>query len=667
MHPKLKPDAYWVPHPEGVTFVHVSGYLNVNGRSAMPLMDRLAPYLDGSNSLDELVDGLDDGKRTMVTTLVAALADAGLLKDVTDDLPHGLTPAELDRYSGEIAYVDYYLDSAPARFERYRETPVLCLGSGLTLTALVHSCLATGVRQLSVAVTDEGATDLERIAEHMAEATERDPRLEPRLLTEDTADLVALLRVSAAQVVLHVSYRLVLDRALQLDRLCRAQDVVLVQGVIDGDEAWTGPVVGSAHHPGAGWASAWARRAAVRTDPDPEVGVSDFLAGPTASIVANRLSFAAFREVTGIAGADQPTGHFDGDRRDRLTVMDLETLQTVEHRAYPHPAAAPAVPTTEADLVERMATFRAAESLPAARFSQLSASAFDPRTGLLRELAEDEHTQLPLCVSVAQVSDPFGLLDTGAGLPEVTGQGDDMVAARYDAALGGLTSYAALAVDQRRLQDGTVPAYDLVHDRPVRVAAERAHPVLAHTGPASTWRRPIGLRAGADAAQSLQLGLAEHIAARTVDELRAGATGLVIGVLDDEALAVAGEEAVRYRELLRIAGADVDVHRVVGTLGLPVYVGRHGDALVGTSTNPLDVLIALLLVGQGRVTPTEPLPAALRTGTTAPPGPPEPLPPWTELVRRLQEAGVAVYAVPGCDDPTIDELLPTLVQVVLGD
>ncbi|MEJ3653461.1 hypothetical protein WEH80_10795 [Actinomycetes bacterium KLBMP 9759] len=673
MHPKLKPDAYWVPHADGVTFVHVSGYLNVNGRSAMPLMNRLAPYLDGSNSLDDLVDGLDDGKRTMVTTLVNALAEAGLLKDVTDDRPHGLTPAELERYSGEIAYIDYYLDSAAARFERYRTTPILCVGAGLTLAALVHSCLTTGVRQLAVAITDECATDVDRVGEYMAEAVERDPLLRPRMLDPlagDGSDLVATLRSSGAEVLLHVSDRPMLDRALQLDRLCRAEDVVLVQGVVVDDEAWTGPVVGSKHHPSAGWESVWARRSATRSGPVTETAAapSEFLAGPTASIVANRIGFAAFRELTGIAEVDHPAGHFDGDRRDRLTVMNLETLQTVEHRAYPHPATAPAAATTDAELVERMAAFRAAEKLPDAEFSQLSASAFDPRTGLLRELAEDEQTQLPLCVSVAQVSDPFGVLDTADGLPEVTGHGDDMVAARYDAAIGGLVTYAALAVDRRRLLDGTVAAFDLVHDRPARLAAERVHPVLAHGGPASAWQRPTGLHAGADAAESLQLGLAEHVVALTLDELRTDPAALAeIGVLDDPAFAAAGEQAARYRELLRIARADVDVHRVVGSLGLAVYVGRHGDHVVGSSTHPVDVLAALLLVGQGRVTPSEPLPAALRAATAAPPGAPGALPPWTELVERLQAAGHTAYAVPGCHDPIIDTILPTLVRVVLGD
>src|SRR5688572_9326035 len=119
MKPKLKPDVYWVPAGDTLAFIHPGDPLTVRGRSALPLMDRLAPYLDGTVDLDELVGGLPEAKRDMVMTLVTALSDAGLIKDAQHDDPHPLTAAELERYAAEIEYIDHHVSSAGRRFHSF--------------------------------------------------------------------------------------------------------------------------------------------------------------------------------------------------------------------------------------------------------------------------------------------------------------------------------------------------------------------------------------------------------------------------------------------------------------------------------------------------------------------------------------------------------------------
>jgi len=743
LRPKLKPDVYWVPHPEGAVFVHPTTHLTVRGNSALPLMDRLAPYLTGEVTLGELVADLSEGKREMVTTLVGSLLSAGLIKDVSGDEPHGLTDEELRLYAAEISYIDYYVGSAARRFETYRTTPVVCVGSGLTLTALVHACLAAGVRHVHALITDECPTDADRLDEYARLAAERDPaqRLTHRSVSGgDPGTLAALIdeiidaspyhqgavpgdtatgamtlgadtgtdtgtdageppaavagdgtgrgtsrrpsadaggvateEEAARGVVLHVSDRPMAGRAAWLDRLCRERGLVLVQGVADGDEAWTGPVSGVT---GPLWTAAWLRRAAGsgRLTAEALAGTgfgddgagepSPFLAGPTAAIVANRVSFAAFRYVTGIADADPHAGDPARAGRAAISVVDLETLRTAEHRFHPHPGAYPAGPESAEEFAARYAAFRAAVRPSAEEFSALAAGCYDPGLGLFTELDEGELAQLPLFAARARVSDPFGHAGTGSRPPQVTGAGLSQAQARQEAGAAALAAYAALAVDPRRLAPGgQAYAHNLVLEKDELIPAERAYPALA----ARPFRIPVGLAAGADADAALVEGLLAHVTALTAAAVRSAAEPYPLVDLD---AAAPPEPAGRYLEALRAARVPLAVHDVTGPLGVPVYALCAGERTIAYAAGPrLAAGLARVLLDHQRV-PTHldgdapGLPAGLR-GTRTVPLRDDPAPDWRTLTRILHAHGHQVHAVPAGHDPVVTRALPTLVQVVV--
>lgn len=644
MKPKLKPDVYWVPNAEGVVFIHPSRYLHVKGRTVLPLMDRLAPHLDGSVSLEELVSELPQEKKDMVTTLVTALHEASLVKDAQDDRAHDLGEEELAAYAAEIAYIDYFADSAGWRFQRYRETPVVCVGAGLSLAALVHACLRSGVRTVTALVGEECPTDVERLDEYAERLCDARQTFARRALD----DLSAV--VEAGQAVLHVSDLPMAGRAAELAEVCRRSGRVLVQGVMEGDTAWTGPVSAP-----EGWESFWSRRRANQA-PGAGEAVSDYLAGPTASIVANRVSFLLFRHLTGIA-------EVTGQRTDSVSRVDLETLQTSEHRFHPHPAAEPAEEDTEAAFAERYAGFLGATELDDQRFSEVVAGCFDPEAGLLGRLAEEEITQLPLFACTVTVSDPFTLLDLAGGPVTVGGGGPDLRTARHRGATTALLAYAALAVDRRRLSGSRVYAHNLTLDKPELIEARTAFPALDAAGsPAVSFRPPVGLAAGRDADAALTAALLDHCV--TITAAAAPQAAEPFPRLDDLPL---DELGGRYRELLRAARLPVEVYDVTGALGVPTYAlcaGARTVAYVAASALT-EGLERVLLDHQGaltsRVVPQ--LPQPLR-GTAGTPRPATPLT-WQDLLEALSAQGYQVHALPAGHDPVLTGVLPTVVQAVV--
>ncbi|MGH4002195.1 MAG: hypothetical protein ACRDTJ_32540, partial [Pseudonocardiaceae bacterium] len=256
MRPKLRGDTKYVPTPDGVYLQNNRRVLRIPGKQVYQWVDRLTPYLDGNHSLAELTDGLSADRAEMVDQLVETLAAAGFIKDVEADESHTLSPTETDAFAPEIAFIDYFCDSAAARFQAFRHTRVAAVGSGQTLTALVAANLAVGRRTVEVMITGECSTDLDRCHQHLEAARRRDP--EQTVIVQmatgwDADEEAARAALKPFDAVVHISDRPMLARAAMVDRICRTDGKVLVQAVLVGDQAWIGPLTGPDDEQAGGW------------------------------------------------------------------------------------------------------------------------------------------------------------------------------------------------------------------------------------------------------------------------------------------------------------------------------------------------------------------------------------------------------------------------------
>ncbi|MEU6479163.1 hypothetical protein ABZ858_20195 [Streptomyces sp. NPDC047017] len=633
MRPKLKSDVLYVPTDDGVHVFGAGADVALRGRAAARWLDRLAPHLDGRTELAELVRGLAEDKRRAVDALVRRLHAAGSVLDAAEDLPHGLTERELETYAAEIAFVEYYLDSAPRRFETYRDSSVVVMGAGPVFVSLVCSALHSGVRRLRAVRTAEAATDSGRLAELAAEALRRDPEQEVEHAAWSDAEEAAAAR---ADVVLHVvSAGDAVDRAVRLDRLCRDSGALLVQGLVLDDVAWLGPC-------GPGWASAWARLGAAGPYRD-----GRFLGGPAAAVVAGHLGLAAFKARTGISGSHET----------ELTRVDLETLRTSTHAFLPHPQARTAVrPEREAEFAGRVRALQAAGPVGAEEFSARAARCFDPCLGVLRGLDEGEFTQVPLNVTEA-------VRPTDDGGPRVFGAGTSFAEARRAAALRGLAAYAAWCTDPRRVDaDATVWGWDVM-DRcarrvPAAVASGLGPGVAARLG----WDDAV---ADGVAQQCVRLAVADVVGGRA----RPVALDLARATLDTRAESLLG--------LLRAAGGTVRVADAGAALGVPVLVWWQEGRAVAATCGPQAVADGLeqVLLDRQSVFTGEPAYAPPTVpGVGAPPGegsaagarwPSAPGP--ERMVECLRARGLRPVAVPLDHDPAVHEVLPSLLRVVVLD
>ncbi|MEW1751657.1 hypothetical protein [Streptomyces angustmyceticus] len=636
MRPRLKSDVLYVPTADGVHVFGAGADLALHGRSAYQWLDRLAPYLDGSVELDDLVGRLPDDKRQVVHALVGQLRAAGCLVDAGEDLPHRLTRRELETYASEIAFIEYHGDSAARRFETYRDSAMVVLGAGPVFVSLVCSALRSGVRHLRAVRTEGTGTNTERLAELTAEAAVRDPEQTLHHVPYGEEELERL--VDQADAVLHVADGTGTDRAMRLDAVCRESGTLLVQGLVVDDAAWLGPA-------GTAWRSAW-RRLGARGPFRPNA----FLTGPAAAVVASHLGLAAFTALTGIA---DPAEAADGARK--VTRIDLETLRTSTHTFLPHPTVAPARPETREEFTRRLERLGATPPLDEDTFSRRAARCFDPYVGVLRALDEGEFTQVPLHVTEA--------VPRAGGAAPAYGAGTGFAEARRDAALRGLASYAAHHADDRRHgPGGTVWGWSPYERRAEAVPASRVFATDHEVGVAARlcWDDAV-----AD-------GLAQHCVRLALRDVAQGRARPRPVELEPGSLSP-GER--RLLDLLHASRGSVEVADIGEALGVPVLAwwqgGRPAAATCGNEA-VAEGLRAALLDRQSAMT-DEPAYAPARwdrPGTPVPCGEPArlPLPAGPErMAEALRSRGARPLVVPLDHDPAVHAVLPFLVRVVIAD
>jgi putative thiazole-containing bacteriocin maturation protein len=707
MRPKLKGDTFYMPVEDGIYLRNNRGQFWIKGKAVSRWMERLAPYFNGHYTLEEITEGLDPEKQEMVTNLVGVLTTNQFLKDTSHDLAHTLSPTELETYASEIAFIDSFSDSAASRFEHFREQQVLVIGSGLTLTGLVHAGLKCGVRQLAVITTQECETDTHRHRDYLDLFHKGDPRQELREIEaphwEDEAEVLATLQ--PFDTILHISDRPMLARARRLNQLCVTHTKNFIQALVVENRAWIGPLVCSGSK--GCWECAWRRLQANLTNRQEQFSsyafqdqatapLSRFVALPTATFIANQLAFEIFKYVTQAGPLTTA---------DSLIEIDLETLRSQKHPFLPHPLCSAChhpVPYAASMFLETIDQLERGEPLNSDQFSERVAPCFEKRLGLFSSLDEEDFPQLPLSVCQAVVSSPLSQenLDDAS---RVIGVGTDSHTARRHAALRACEIYAASLVDRRLLlssdacQGKTIPvdrflstsplagskewtwAIDLQTGQACLVPASLVYPTLRGLSPLS--EAGLGIASGmswVEAVGQAMLNLCRHL---TITQLGKAQKSYP---LVDLAVTPLEPEGIRQRHIVDLIGEALTVYDVTdSSLQVPTFAFCLREKTVAYSTH-LDVAQALYdgleqttlhwqISREQSVTPHGPtvpnLPTVLRGDTKVIPQFTAPKL-WPDrkqwLQQTLEKNGWSAFATPLDQDPALSQVQPYIVHVLLA-
>ena len=710
MIPKLKNDVVYFPSRDGVYLRNKQDSSVLKGKEVSKLLDIILPQLDGHKTLEEITQALSPQMRVTITKLLKLLVEKGFVKDLTYDHPHELTMLEQKTYAAEIAFIDTFTDSAAYKFERYRHCNLLLIGSGLTLTALVHAQLHSGLRQVNIMVTDECLTDHQRHTDYatlyQAKGCQQDIH-EVKNIDWNNEEAVRQ-SIQSYDAVLAISDKPMLARAALLNRICVDQQKPFMQAVLVEDKAWVGPLVqpGKPHC----WECAWHRlQANLSTMTDitnlalydlqdwPASAVSTNVAATTAAVVANIASFEVFKYLTG-------AGSLETD--EYLIKIDLETLQNERHKFLPHPLCAShhREPLSFAGFKQTLYSLIEGPTLDPETFSRSSVQLIESDLGIFSGLDERDFTQLPLNVSEITLSNPLSSVSSAA--VKVVGVGTNFAMPRLRATQHACEIYATRCIDTQRFITGTqiqayqnkgmaiaihtkkqvqTPepderyawVYELIAEKISVLPAIVAFPSLENEKK-NTFKDMQGVASGMSWAEAVSRALLAHCKEQTIEQI--ASTQQAFPVLDLTALSLS-DVSQRYYQMAKMMDSDVVAYDVTGKLKIPTFAFCDGETTVAY-TSHIDPMAAIqegleqiVQYKQAQIN-HEPdyaprsvpqIPLELKGKVIFTPSSLQ-LSSWTtyqtRLIEMLKQWYETLFVVPLDHDPALSNTLPYIVRVI---
>ncbi|HEU5228976.1 MAG TPA: TOMM precursor leader peptide-binding protein [Ktedonobacteraceae bacterium] len=709
MRPKFNADTSYIPVDDGVYLRSNSGHLTLKGKSLYRLLEHLVPLLDGNVTLEEITRGLDADRARMVTKLIEKLSAHHFLKDMSQDQPHTLRPEVLATYSSAITFIESFQSSAAYRFERFRNQPLLIIGSGASFVSLVRASLRCGMRQINLIVTSEneigpGAYSSGPGLFSTYDAEQRVQAIDAPCWDDEAEVLNAIQEYDA---ILYVSEQPMLARARLLNKLCAEQQKTLIQAIVVDDHAWVGPMVSPENK--RCWECAWRRLqsnlpeiseqlAHYEFRDQPTISTGQFLTKSAAIMIGNRLIFELFKHYTQIGFAKTAENLID---------IDLESFMSTGHSFLPHPHCLtcqhPVIPTVSQFLAQ-VEQLRQREPVKTDTFMEDIARCVDERLGLFTAIDSDKFVQAPLAVYQVNLSNPM-LRKSQNGPLNVVAASTDVTKARLRALQRACEKYAANFVDRRRLLSADVAQQQSVPtlatdqairgERPLAEAEAWTWAVDLHTRQACFVPATLAFSSLADVERGTEneRGIAsgmtweEAICQALLDWCncltleRLNDTNISYSQIDLVKASITSEGSY-VRHLLNAVGGRIIAYDVTGELRVPTFATCLDGKVVTYSTHweaaqalgiglerALQQYQSMLFQQlEYAVTPVPDLPPALRSDQLRVPHytlPEAGSDRMEWLLQKFQANGLRAIALPLDHDPALAQVLPYIVRVLL--
>lgn len=425
MRLKVKRDTFYLPEPNsGVYFRNNQCSFRIEGSGIDQWVEKLLPMFSGEYSLEYLTNGLPGPYKDRVLEIAEVLYRNGFVRDVSKDLPHQLPEHVVKKFASLIEFVDSLADSGAFRFEAFRQANVLAVGSGPFLTSLVSSLIESGLAKLHVLITDEVPTNRGRLMEIVDHARKTDPEVEFQevIINEDGWREI----LEPFDSILYVTQKENLGELDLLHAVCRTDKKLFLPAVYNEKVGIAGPIIPPDSE--SGWDSAWRRLHSSVLVEERQIPAGSAISG---AMLANMIVFEFFKEATGVTKPHQ---------RNRIFLLDLESLEGSWHSFLPHPLETGEISAEEVEGLETRLVLGSERGEPEKLlyfFSLLTSK----ETGLFHIWEEGDTKQLPLAQCRVQ---PVDALSEGPAelLDEVICSGLTHEEARRDAALTGIEDYA---------------------------------------------------------------------------------------------------------------------------------------------------------------------------------------------------------------------------------
>lgn len=430
MRLKVKRDTFYLPDPEGGVYVRNNeNSFRMKGGTIYQWIEKLMPMFNGEQTMEELTMGLTAPYRKRVYEIGETLLQNGFVRDVTQDKPHELNEATLEKYAAQIEFIENFLHSGAYHFQEYRKAKALVVGSGPILVSMIHALIESGLPTFHFMVTESLPTNRQRIYEFIQNARKTDAEVAVREVPIEKEDHKTLWKqaIGAYDCILYVSQDGNVNELRELNFVCKEERKIFIPAICLDQVGLSGPVV----HPDEDgcWESAWRRlhQSAIVTEHK-----SNTVSSTTGALLANVTVFELFKRMTGIARSTN-----------QIYLLDVETLEGKWLSFIPHPlvTSASIAPRLVEDVDVRMKQ-DGKRNNPPHKLLEYFSGLTSEEIGIFHTWEERNLSQLPLTQCLVQAVNP---VSEGPAelLPEVICTGLTHEEAKRNAGLRGIEMYVS--------------------------------------------------------------------------------------------------------------------------------------------------------------------------------------------------------------------------------
>ncbi len=452
VRPQLKHSSVFLQTDDGMFFQSDEVLFLLKGKSIARWISTLSPYMNGEHTIDELCSGLEPAQREMVTRLIETLLQRGVLKDALPETPETLPTHVRRQFSAQIAYIDHFIDQPQQKFKNFRESRVLLVGAGESLTALALSLLRNGLQELFLASTDGIDSHLEPLE---AEAViVRQGGSDVHLSTLDFNPQNELTHLDMYDIVVYCSDNGSLQEIAYLNELCMRAGRPFLSATIFGNSAMIGPL--ATPHIGPCWLCAQLRLSAHMEENQraalwKSLALGNDLYSRSAGLfntmarrIGHGLGFELFKILSGALTSETENG---------VILQNMENLEASYGKLVQHPLCPVCTQSNPASAVQHLMEIVNNEhdyTLLPDELREKHRQLFDPQTGVFNEFVDEDIQQIPLKrtrITLGQPGSPLlkNLDATAYGI-------HDVISTYTPAFIEAVRNYSRALPDQRTMQ-----------------------------------------------------------------------------------------------------------------------------------------------------------------------------------------------------------------------
>ena len=462
IRPKLKQDSIFLPTADGVLFRNGDKIFSLKGKKIYQWVTSLVPHLTGALTLAEMCAPLAPEQRAMISKIILALVDKGIVKNHVPEDAELLSEAVRTRFKAQIDLIDHYAERPLAEFKTFRRSQIIVAGAGESFIALATALLRNGLEHVVLALPAGAQVGLQAIEAEVA--TLRSAGLKASFSLIDSAVLDRPKQSDKPELVVYCADLPAVRAAHLLQEQCVRTGREFIAGLVFDGRSLIGPSVKAgqpccllcgllrlaANLEERQQAHLW--RSLV-LDSGLAAGDTTSLSGPTAKMLGNNLAFEIFKLRSEFLPAETSGG---------ILLQDLHTLESTRAALLPHPlcpVCSSADPAAEHAQLSALTQGAHDQELDRDTFQVRWYPHINQTLGIFKEFEGDDLIQLPLRTTLLRAGDPIG---ASATLRSVYAYSEESTAqARYNAVLEAAKDYAQAVADVRRT---TSASYSKLHE-----------------------------------------------------------------------------------------------------------------------------------------------------------------------------------------------------------